>query len=276
MPELPEVEVVRLGLERFLPGRTVVDYRSNEKPLRLCSKKQDMRRWLIGSRFLTVGRRAKYLLLELDNRSLLVIHLGMTGRLGLFPAKTPALTHDHRRWLLDNGLELRFNDARRFGSLLIFPEETRDTAERELFAGVGLEPFAPDCTADYMRAKAAGRTLPVKQFLMDGRTVAGIGNIYANEALFAARIRPDRPAGRISRKKWLLLLHEITRILRHAIACGGSSINDFLGTDGKGGYFQVHFSVYGRVGQACPRCFKPIKAIRLAGRSTFFCASCQR
>lgn len=276
MPELPEVEVVRSGLARHLPGRTITGYQSSGKPLRRKTGDEQLRQGLVGACVDAIRRRAKYLLIDFDNRTVLVLHLGMTGRLGIFPATAPVLPHDHLRWHLDDGRELRFNDARRFGSVLLCHRQEDGAPEDLLFADTGPEPLGPHFSADYLLARAHGRAMPVKQFLMDGRIVAGIGNIYANESLFAAGIRPTRPVGTIGRRRWQRLVDRIREILDQAIACGGSTISDFFGTTGEGGYFQVHFSVYGRAGQPCPRCQSPIQTLRLGGRSTFFCRRCQR
>jgi formamidopyrimidine-DNA glycosylase len=276
MPELPEVEVVRRGLQRYLPGRIVTGYRSSGKALRHKADDERVRQQLTGASIIGVRRRAKYLLIDFDNQALLVLHLGMTGRLGLFPETSPELLHDHLCWRLDNGQEVRFNDTRRFGSMMLFSKENGVDPERELFSDTGPEPLTQRFSADYLQARAKGRAIPVKQFLMDSRIVAGIGNIYANESLFAARIKPTCPVHKIGRRRWQVLIDQLRIILEQAIACGGSTISDFIGTTGEGGYFQVHFSVYGKAAQACPRCQAPIQSLRLGGRSTFFCGSCQR
>lgn len=276
MPELPEVEVVRKGLALQLPGRTISAVRSNGKSLRRPVPLTLMNHHLPGSVISGVKRRAKYLLVELDNGALLILHLGMTGKLGLFPVNSPETKHDHVFWQLDNGLELRFNDVRRFGSIaLLLPEEI-GSMEETFFKTTGPEPFDSGFNADYLRKKAAGRSQPVKNFIMDSSVVAGVGNIYANESLFSAGIRPSRPIGSISRKKWQQLIDEIRLVLEKAIACGGSTISDFINASGESGYFQVNFAVYGREGQDCPRCSKSIKRVRLGGRASFFCPNCQK
>ena len=262
MPELPEVEVVRKGLELHLPGRIITAVRHDGKKLRSEVPYRDMQTLLPGNSIVALKRRAKYLLIEMSNTTLLIIHLGMTGKLGLFEKSSPALVHDHIAWQLDNGLELRFNDVRRF--VYIFYKTT------------GPEPFDADFNADYLYRRAAGRTVPVKNFIMNSSVVAGIGNIYANESLFAAGIRPSRPAGKISLKRWELLIDKTRAVLRHAICCGGSSISDFIGASGEKGYFQIRFCVYGRTGEQCPHCTASIKALRLGGRASFFCPKCQR
>jgi formamidopyrimidine-DNA glycosylase len=276
MPELPEVEVVKNGLALHLPGRTITGVRSNGKSLRQPVPLSLMERCLPGTIVSGVKRRAKYLLVELDSHAVLIIHLGMTGKLGLFPINSPELKHDHVFWQLDNGLELRFNDTRRFGSIaLLLPEEI-EALEETFFKTTGPEPFDPSFCTEYLQKKAKGRSQPIKNFIMDSSVVAGVGNIYANESLFGARIRPTRAIGSISRKKWQQLIDEIRTVLTKAIACGGSTISDFIGASGESGYFQVNFTVYGRQGQDCPRCSRPIRLVRLGGRASFFCQQCQR
>ncbi len=276
MPELPEVEVVRKGLELHLPGRIITAVRHDGKKLRSEVPYRDMQTLLPGNSIVALKRRAKYLLIEMSNTTLLIIHLGMTGKLGLFEKSSPALVHDHIAWQLDNGLELRFNDVRRFGSVSLIKKEQLSTLEDTFFKTTGPEPFDADFNADYLYRRAAGRTVPVKNFIMNSSVVAGIGNIYANESLFAAGIRPSRPAGKISLKRWELLIVKTRAVLRHAICCGGSSISDFIGASGEKGYFQIRFCVYGRTGEQCPHCAASIKALRLGGRASFFCPKCQR
>ncbi len=276
MPELPEVEVVRKGLSLHLPGRTITKIRCDDKSLRWPVPLAAMKQHLPGTRIAGIKRRAKYLLVELDSNAVLIIHLGMTGKLGLFPANSPDMKHDHVAWLLDNSQELRFNDVRRFGSIaLLLPEEI-STMEETFFKRTGPEPFDSSFSVGYLRKKAAGRSQPVKTFIMDSSVVAGIGNIYANESLFASGIRPGRSIGSISSKKWQDLIDEIREVLAKAIACGGSTISDFIGASGERGYFQVNFAVYGKEGQDCPRCSRLIRQVRLGGRSSFFCPHCQR
>jgi len=276
MPELPEVEVVKQGLSPLLSGRTIVDLVSDGKSLRTPVPVSMMQKLLPGKAILSVKRRAKYLLLELEDKTLLIIHLGMTGKLGLFPKGAPEIPHDHICWYLDNDMELRFNDIRRFGSVVLLPAEKSSLLENTFFHATGPEPFDEAFNADYLLQKAAGRKKPIKNFIMDSSVVAGIGNIYANESLFKAKIRPSKPSGSISKKKWHILIGEIRNVLNEAIACGGSTISDFIGASGDRGYFQINFNVYGRKDQSCPRCSIPIKLLKLGGRSSFFCPKCQK
>lgn len=276
MPELPEVEVVKRGLAQHLPGRIISGVKTDGKALRHPVPEALMKLHLTGAAIVRVERRAKYLLITFDNGSLLIIHLGMTGKLGLFPADSPELLHDHVFWQFDNRMELRFNDVRRFGSVRLFlPDQTEDL-DRTVFRHTGPEPFSSAFNAGYLKKRASGRSIPVKNFIMDGSVVAGVGNIYANESLFAAGLHPARPIGKIGLQNWKRLIAEIRTVLEEAIACGGSTISDFLGADGASGYFQINFKVYGRSGQDCPQCAHSIARVRLGGRASFFCPKCQK
>lgn len=276
MPELPEVEVVKRGLEPHLPGRVINALRYSGKKLRTEVPLQDMLSLLVNREITGLRRRAKYLIVEMDSGTLLIIHLGMTGKLGLFAENSLELPHDHVTWVLDNGLELRFNDVRRFGSISLVRHDQTGELENTFFKTTGPEPFGASFSAAYLKKKAAGKSQPVKNFIMNNQVVAGLGNIYANESLYAAGIRPTRPAGKISNKKWTILVEEIRNVLSWAISCGGSTISDFLDASGKQGYFQVNFRVYGRTEEACSQCGSPIKMIKLGGRASFFCPRCQR
>ncbi len=273
MPELPEVEVVRLGLIPHLVGRRVEEIHFSNYTLRRKIPTKELLSLVCNSRVQKLERRAKYLLVHMENGSIMVVHLGMTGRIGVFEKSSSPLRHDHIRWLLDDGREMRFNDTRRFGSIQMF--ETTDQAE-DFFAGIGPEPLGDNFTGDYLFSVSRKKKQPVKNFLMDARIVAGIGNIYASEALFDARISPLRPAGRLSRKECGQLVLSGKKILRKAISCGGSTISDFISSSGKPGYFQLNFKVYGRTGMPCLQCSTLIKKKVLAGRATFFCPACQK
>ena len=276
MPELPEVEVVRRGLLNHLPGRTITGLSTDGKKMRLPVPENALRRALTGARITDVRRRAKYLLIDMDNGSVLIVHLGMTGLLGLFPIATELDVHDHICWSLDNGYELRFNDTRRFGSVQIIGPNQAETLEQTVFKATGPEPFAEHFNGRYLYDVAHKKQQPVKNFIMDGRVVAGVGNIYANESLFNAGIRPTRKAGAISKKRYSLLVDKIREVLSTAIECGGSTISDFLDASGTSGYFQIHFNVYGRKDQPCPICTSPIRHVKLGGRASYFCPRCQR
>ena len=275
MPELPEVEVVRRGLLNHLPGRTITGLSTDGKNLRVPVPEQELRNCLTGARVVDVRRRAKYLLIDFDNGTVMIVHLGMTGILGLFPGDAEPAPHDHIRWSLDNGYDLRFNDVRRFGSVRVIGPDQIDTLEQTLFKATGPEPFSDEFNGRYLYKKATNKQQPIKNFIMDGRVVAGVGNIYANESLFSAGIRPTRKAGAVSEKRYTLLVDKIREVLSTAIDCGGSTISDFIDASGDSGYFQIHFKVYGRREQPCPVCTTPIRHQKLGGRASFFCPSCQ-
>jgi formamidopyrimidine-DNA glycosylase len=272
MPELPEVEVVRRGLEPLLPGRRVIGLGWSNRKLRLPTPRNALKRWIKGERIRTVGRRAKYLLIHMANNTTIVFHLGMSGKLGLFPAAAPRSKHDHVRLQLDNDMELRFNDARRFGSLQVVEPGAN---LNDLFAAIGPEPFADEFSPAYLHAKAKNRHQPVKNFLMDSRTVAGIGNIYANEILFCAGICPTTPAREITPTQWQRTVDCCRDVLGRAIASGGTTIADFVNASGMSGYFQLKLQVYGRDQEECRMCKTAITRLVLAGRSTYFCPCCQ-
>ena len=271
MPELPEVEVVRTGLEPLLVGRTIRNVICHRQGLRY--PLPDMAT-LAGRQFLSVKRRAKYLLFELDDGRLLVWHLGMTGQFHLLSAGTPAIAHEHVRIDLDNGTSLSYGDLRRFGYAALLPADALD--EHIWFARLGPEPLGESFDADYLQAACRGRKGPIKSLLMNASVVVGVGNIYASEALFRAGIHPARAAGRISRQRLERLVVAVKEVLAEAIAAGGSSIRDFVRADGKPGYFAHAFRAYGREGEPCTVCGEPIRRIRQSGRSTYYCPICQR
>ena len=274
MPELPEVEVIRRGLIPHLVGRTITRVLISNRRLRLPVPRAKLNLWIQGDRVESVDRRAKYLLVKMTSGAMLVLHLGMTGRLAFFANGTPRTGHDHLRFELDNGLELRFNDVRRFGSVQVLGPE--DVAGTQIFAGLGPEPLGPDLSSDYLLERARSKVRPIKNFLMDARVVVGIGNIYANEILFAAGINPRRGVGTLRKPAWERVIQASRQVLERAIACGGTTISDYVRSSGKTGYFQCELSVYGREGEMCRRCRSLISRQVLAGRASFFCPSCQK
>lgn len=276
MPELPEVEVICRGLRPHLTNRLITGIRCSGKPLRYPVPHAAMNELLCGRTIRAVTRRAKYLLIAMEDETLIIIHLGMTGNLGLFPCATPVKVHDHVCWQLDNGLELRLNDSRRFGAVWLLTPEQAANRETGFFGSTGPEPFDSLCTPAHFMTLAQRRQQPVKTFLMDSKVVAGIGNIYANEALMAAGIHPARQACTLQEHDWQLLIPLIRRILTQAIACGGSTISDFINANGESGYFQMNFKVYGRKGQPCRQCGTLIEKIQLNGRASYFCPHCQK
>ncbi|RJX18847.1 MAG: bifunctional DNA-formamidopyrimidine glycosylase/DNA-(apurinic or apyrimidinic site) lyase [Desulfobulbus sp.] len=275
MPELPEVEVTRRGLLPFLPGRRIIKVMRSNKRLRSDASRPLLTRHLPGAVIRTIDRRAKYLLFRLDDGAILVLHLGMSGKLSLVAADTPRARHDHLCLGLDNGRELRFNDARRFGSILLWPSDQAKQLEEAFAAQLGMEPLGPDFTPASLLAASRARSLGVKALLMDSRIVAGIGNIYANEILFAAGLHPLTPVSGISRAQWARVVAAGRKILRAAIRAGGSTIADFLGASGHPGYFQLRFAVYKRQGLPCRCCGQSIVRTTVTGRATYFCPACQ-
>lgn len=269
MPELPEVETTRRGLEPWLIGRTIQSVEAHETRLRWPFD-VDWVEALAGSRILRLERRAKYLLMTLD-RGTLLMHLGMSGSLRLVTPETPRKPHDHLCWQLDSGQQLRFHDPRRFGCVLLI----EDVRNHPLLRHLGPEPLGPDFTGARLHEGARGRQTTVKSYLMDQQQVVGVGNIYASEALFKAGIHPARAAGRISRARYDRLATTIRETLQAAIDCGGTTLRDFVGGDGNPGYFQQTLQVYGRTGEPCRHCGTPIASRVIAQRNTFFCPRCQ-
>ncbi len=276
MPELPEVEVTRRGLLDQLPGRTITGITWSHHRLRTEIPRQLLLEHITGQRILTIDRRAKYLLFRMANKAILLIHLGMTGKLSLTQRETVTHKHDHLVLQLDNTMELRLNDSRRFGSIAVWPATHAAARECEFSTKEGIEPFDSNFAPDALFELARKRHVPVKSFLMNGRIIAGIGNIYANEILFAARVHPLTPANRLPIEAWQKIITQSRGILLQAIEAGGSTISDFLGTSGHPGHFQLQLKVYSRAGLPCPRCSRPITKTVLAGRATYWCPLCQK
>jgi formamidopyrimidine-DNA glycosylase len=270
MPELPEVEVIRRGLEPVLVGRRFLAVHMGDKRLRQQSSLRTLRRWIPGRRLLSLRRRGKYLLFDLEGGATLLIHLGMTGRLLIGAPPSPSLPHVHLVFQLEEGLELLFQDTRRFGQVLVFPPGV----EPPPLAQVGAEPFSRQVTPAWLARQAQGRSRPIKNLLLDARILAGIGNIYACEILHAAGLHPATPAGRLTLADWDRVLTETRRILRHAIRKGGTTVSNYLNSKGETGLFQLELLAYGRAGEPC-RCGAIIHRLVQAGRSTFFCPVCQ-
>ena len=275
MPELPEVETVRRGLALKISGRRIVRAELRRPDLRRPFPPALAAR-LDGARIGALGRRGKYILIELDADGLLLLHLGMSGRVTADRAALPDAPHDHVVLTLDDGTVIRFNDPRRFGTLDYVKrgEENR----HPLLAGLGPEPREPGFDGASLATKLAGRLTPIKAALLDQRVVAGLGNIYVCEALFRARLSPRRVAASIGLGRAARLVAAIRSVLSEAIAAGGSSLRDYVQADGALGYFQHHWAVYGREGGACPGCDcgAGVRRIVQSGRSTFFCAKRQR
>ncbi len=271
MPELPEVETTRRGISAHVVGRRVVEVIVREPRLRWPVPRAIAREWP-GQTIRRVSRRAKYLLLE-NAGATAILHLGMSGSLSLVQPNTPAGKHDHVDVVLDGPRLLRFNDPRRFGALLW----TRESPlEHPLLSGLGPEPLGPDFSGDWLYRLARGRRAAVKHFIMDARVVVGVGNIYASEALYRARISPVRAAGRISLARYRDLAQAVADVLSEAIEAGGTTLRDFVDGEGRPGYFRHHLQVYGRAGEPCPQCGVPIRRRVIGQRASFHCPRCQR
>ncbi len=269
MPELPEVETTRRGIAPHLIGR----------PVRRVEVRERRLRWPIptavdcllpGQRLLDVDRRGKYLVLRFEPADL-IIHLGMSGSLRLLREPLPAARHDHVDVEFE-GVTLRLRDPRRFGAVLL---GTPRAEQHALLQGLGVEPLDGAFDGDYLHFRARGRRLAVKSLLMDARVVVGVGNIYANEALFAAGIRPTRAAGRIARNRYDRLAMAVKATLRRAIEVGGTTLRDFSGSDGRPGYFSQSLAVYGREGEPCRACGTRLRGARVGQRATVWCPRCQ-
>ncbi|WP_286264144.1 bifunctional DNA-formamidopyrimidine glycosylase/DNA-(apurinic or apyrimidinic site) lyase [Thalassotalea atypica] len=269
MPELPEVEVCRLGITPHVINKKVLDVIVRHWQLRWPIPEQVLS--LKGLELLGVERRSKYLILKFATGSLL-IHLGMSGTIRVIEHTTPVIKHDHFDLMFEHGKALRLNDPRRFGAVL-WLENHQDTDN--ILAKLGPEPLSSDFGPGYLFSKAKNRKVPVKTFIMNNDIVVGVGNIYANEALFKAGILPTAPVGKLSQKRFNILTEEIKRVLKKAIEQGGTTLKDFTQADGKPGYFAQSLDVYGRAGQPCVNCNEPLKEVRQSNRSSVYCANCQ-
>jgi len=270
VPELPEVETTRRGIAPHCEGETIVRVTVRNGSLRW-PVPTDLGEKLEGQVIRSIDRRAKYLFLNMD-RGTVIVHLGMSGSLRIVTDSTPPLTHDHIDVTLQSGVVLRFNDPRRFGCWLW--AESAD--EHPLISHLGPEPLAPEFNGALLFRLSRGKNTPVKSFIMDNHVVVGVGNIYANEALFKSGIHPRRKAGRISLDRYHRLAEAIRETLSAAILMGGTTLRDFVNSDGKPGYFAQSLLVYGRGGQPCKQCGTALKEIRMNNRSTVYCPRCQR
>jgi len=271
VPELPEVETTRRGIEPHILGRQVGGITIRNPNLRW-PVPAHLPVTMADAVISDVGRRGKYLLLGSTN-GCLIVHLGMSGSLRLVTADTPLRTHDHVEIRIREARTLRFNDPRRFGSVLWTPETPEN---HPLLAKLGPEPLGAEFDGDYLYRCARGRRQPVKAFVMDARVVTGVGNIYANESLFMAGIHPVRAAGRVGLRRYHILAAAIRRILQEAIDMGGTTLRDFVNGHGEPGYFRQQLRVYGRADQPCRQCGRQLLQRRIGQRSTFYCPNCQR
>lgn len=270
MPELPEVEITRRGIEPALQGRAVSGVRVRQPKLRY-PVPGDLAERLSGEVVRAVRRRGKYILVEFAAGSLL-IHLGMSGSLRVVPAERPAQKHDHFDLVLGKEA-IRLHDPRRFGAVLWLPHPA---LAHPLLAGLGLEPLDEGFDGKALQVLCAGRNTPIKLLIMDSHLLVGVGNIYASESLFRARIHPQTPAGRLSGPRCERLAQCIRETLQDALAAGGSSLRDFVHSDGASGYFQQQYFVYGRDGETCRVCGSTIRRLVMGQRASFYCPRCQR
>ena len=274
MPELPEIEVLRRSLEPLLVGERIVGLRVRNPSLREPVDRRRLGRTVRGRAIEELRRRAKYLLIDLVGGHTLVVHLGMSGRLTLVAGDAPVQPHEHVAFQLAGGRRLAFRDPRRFG--LVFALPSRQLEADRHFALLGVEPLGEELTGDLLARFALSRRGPVKSFLMDGRLIVGVGNIYASEALHRAAIHPRRSVARIALERWRRLASAVQATLHQAIAAGGTTLNDFADGEGRSGYFQISLRVYGREGEPCPRCGRAVRRLVMGGRGTFYCPGCQR
>ena len=270
MPELPEVETTRQGIAPHCEGQTIQRVIVRNPSLRW-PVPADLVEHLEGKTIRAVECRAKYLFLHLETGSV-IVHLGMSGSLRVITDDSPAMTHDHVELVLGNHRRLRFNDPRRFGCWLW----TTDWNRHPLISALGPEPLSEDFNGAWLFRLSRQKQTPVKSFIMDNHVVVGVGNIYANEALFKAGIHPKRKAGRISLDRYHKLAEAIRETLSAAILMGGTTLRDFVNSDGKPGYFAQSLLVYGKAGAPCTECNTPLKEIRMNNRSTVYCPRCQR
>jgi len=274
MPELPEVEITRRGIEPYLAGNIITGVRVGERKLRWTIPLNLAAR-VTGRRIVRVTRRGKYILIDCGGSKgpgWLILHLGMSGSLRIMGSKAKPQRHDHFDLLLGKRL-MRLRDPRRFGAVLW---EGSDIARHPLLAGLGAEPLEDAFNGKFLHAATRGRKTGVKLVLMNASIVVGVGNIYANESLFHAGINPRTPAGRLSLARYEALAAAVKSTLKQALAAGGSSLRDFVHSDGTSGYFQQQYTVYGRAGLPCRNCGTSIRQLRQGQRSTFYCPVCQK
>lgn len=270
MPELPEIETIRRGLLPHILNKKIINVTVRNPHLRWPIDKEIIYQ-LVHRTILDINRRGKYLLFQLDCGAL-IIHLGMSGRLRVMEYSAPE-KHDHVDLDLDNHFTLRFTDPRRFGSIFYLQD---NPLNHPLLKNLGIEPLEAGLTGEYLYHRSRKKKVAVKLFIMNAHVVTGVGNIYANEALFAAKINPKKPAGKITLSQYTLLAEKIKMVLLDAIAAGGTTFKDFLSSDGKPGYFSQQLKVYDRGGQPCIICKTTLKEIRLGQRQTVFCSRCQK
>ena len=272
MPELPEVETTRRGIEPYLLGRKVLDVDIREPRMRWPVEKFVKR--ITGHAIQSVRRRAKYILITCDAGTL-ILHLGMSGSLRICPHELELKKHDHFVMHMDGGMEMRLHDPRRFGAVLWHDASDGSITENPLLRHLGPEPLEETFDPEYLASTCLKRKTTIKQHIMNNRVVVGVGNIYACEALFRSGIRPTRKAGNISKPRLIRLTAEIKQVLGEAIKQGGTTLRDFVREDGQPGYFKQKLKVYDREGEPCRQCSTIIKKITISNRSTYYCPKCQ-
>ena len=270
MPELPEVETIKQAISPHIIGKRVNEIVIRERKLRWLIP-INLKKYIKNQYIKKITRRAKYLLFHTDN-GCLIIHLGMSGSLRLTKENQPHVKHDHVDFIFESGHLLRFHDPRKFGSILW---TNKDPSDHKLIIHLGVEPLENNFNADYLYIKSKKHSTSIKSFIMNSRIVVGIGNIYANEVLFLSGINPKCKVNRISKLRYKKLITSIKTVLLKAISKGGTTLNDFVNSDGTPGYFKNELKVYGRTGELCVRCKNKIKVIKQNQRSTFYCAFCQ-
>jgi formamidopyrimidine-DNA glycosylase len=274
MPELPEVETVCNALEKALLGNAFIDIRTYTPMLRYPLDLQG-NTLLLNHEIISVRRRGRYVIIELNNLHVLILHLGMTGKLRVTNDCENRGKHEHVLFLLNNGKVLRYDDVRRFGFIKVATLDKTLQLPTEL-SHLGPEPLSSVFNADYLYDLTRKRKCPVKNLIMDNHLVVGVGNIYANEALFLSQIHPEMHACSLSKKQCQKLVNAIKKVLKSAIQAGGTTIIDFKNMDGNEGKFHIHLNVYGKNGELCQRCRSIIEKVVIGGRSTFFCPDCQQ
>lgn len=273
MPELPEVETVKNGLRQNIVGKTIARVDVRDARLRWPVDTPKLQALLPGRAITVVDRKAKYLIVQLEGDFTLIMHLGMSGRILLYSDAPELHKHDHVVFGFSDGSEMRFRDPRRFGMVDICAVD--ELPQHKLFAKLGVEPLSPDLTGEVLKKRAGAARKPIKNLLMDAHFIVGVGNIYANEALYQASIHPLTAADQLVERDWQHLLEKVQAVLRQAIEMGGTTLNDFVNSSGDPGYFQQELGVYDREGEPCLRCGATIERIVLVGRSTYFCPKCQ-
>ena len=274
MPELPEVETTKRGISPHIEQHKITEITVRQSSLRW-PVPENLPELLMHKTVTSIERRAKYLLIyfEYNKEQALLVHLGMSGSLRICQASDPLLKHDHVDLHFDNGNILRYSDPRRFGCILWLDDAPQN---HKLLSHLGPEPLSDGFDGAYLWHRAKGKAVAVKQFVMDQKVVTGIGNIYATEALFTAGIHPEKAAGKVSKARYEVFAQEAKRILQRSINQGGTTLRDFVGGDGKPGYFAQQLLVYGRKGEECPTCQTILKEVRLSNRSSVFCPQCQK